>query len=325
MRKTPQTQQVLANPPQHTQWPSTTPPRSAVLTVTRTIATGKGPKQAAQLVVCQLLFDGQQKPHTVVAKIYDSLYYDLWDPFVAEPQDVGWLADCHYGREASAYRQLQQTKSLQKPGFAPEYYGSWTFSLPLTLEGKQHRRSIRLVLIEYLAGSTMRDLQTKIEPVHLRVGNEMATVSYPDGHAYHYSEQYRLNILAEVLEGFMMQVHSGVSQGDLAPRNVMLVPSPQGTMPPGSLPRVVLIDYNLAVVSKFTKYASSRPKTSRPRNSAECWWDDRLVQWDGWVPTHWLQPRGWQFAEEWLWATFVKNNPDRFEPIREKLEVNHEL
>ncbi|GAW23872.1 hypothetical protein ANO14919_134490 [Xylariales sp. No.14919] len=63
------------------------------------------------------------------------------------PNDFVWQADMDYSREAAAYNHLEAAMKLQLPGFAPRYYGSWTFELPVT---GNRRRAVRLILIEYI-------------------------------------------------------------------------------------------------------------------------------------------------------------------------------
>lgn len=99
-----------------------------------------------------------------------------------------------------------------------------------------------MFLIEHLAGSTIESLLAYKDS-----GNDT-----PD--AYHYDEGYRLNVLAELLEGTVKQIHSGLVQKDMAPRNVMLVPGPShGAVSSRSVPRVVLLDYSGAIVYPLTK------------------------------------------------------------------------
>ncbi|KAI0111224.1 hypothetical protein GGR51DRAFT_70679 [Nemania sp. FL0031] len=308
--ETPRTKQVLENPPQSTQWPSTTPPPTAVLNITEAIRTGQD--RGAQLVVCQVHLDGQENPFTAVAKIYDPLYYSHCSVFSdSTPRDVVSAADYDYSREAVAYRHIEATKNLQKPGFAPEYYGSWTFELDLTRQGKVNKRSVRLILIEAIAGSSLLSLYTTKD-----------RNAVPN--AFQYNEAYRLDVIAEFLEGFVKQRHSGLDQRDLAPRNIMVSPSPQETMPPGSIPRVVLVDYNESVVYKYTKYARFlKQNSSLPINPAEMFWSDSTMRAEfyGWTPIEWYTPgQGNQSFQKWLLSRFGGDNMSRFAPITKELE-----
>ncbi|KAI0546752.1 hypothetical protein F4679DRAFT_598518 [Xylaria curta] len=307
IRRTLPTQQVLMYPPQDGEWPSDTAPRSGVLTITKMMSVGEA--RGAQIVVCNILISGETKPYTVVAKIYDPLYY----PYRGEDVDVVWRADMDYSREAAAYRYLQTTKDLQKPGFAPEYYGSWTFDLALTRQGKEHKRPVRLLLIECITGSSILDLYVK---------NGRYSDDSPDG--FHYDEAYRLDVLAEMLEGLMKQLHTGLDQHDFAPRNIMLVPSPRETMSPLSVPRVVLVDYNNAHVFKHTKYERHpHEERSLPTNPAEFLWSGPPWEFQQWVPAKWYS-KDWKSYQEWLLTRFGGKHADRFAPIEKTLDDSND-
>ncbi|KAI0431901.1 P-loop containing nucleoside triphosphate hydrolase protein [Xylaria sp. FL1042] len=315
LRETPQILQVIGNPPQDTTWRSSSPPRTATFNITKGISIGQN--RGAQLVVCEVLVCGQKSPYTAVAKIYDPLYYSPRHSFAESvPQDVVLVADTDYSCEAAAYSYLQTTKSLQKPGFAPEYYGSWTFELPLTLQGKKYRRSIRLILIEHLPGSSIRDL-------YKRKHGDYSFDNSSEPNAFHYDEAYRLDVLAELFEGIVRQHYAGIDQHDLAPRNVMLVPSPEDAIPPGCVPRVVLIDYNGARVYEYTKYGRFPSQDlSLPINPAQYFWHGAPVDFYGWAPLRWFyRHQGTRAYQEWLLTRFGGNNMSRFSPIAEKLEL----
>ncbi|KAF2970773.1 hypothetical protein GQX73_g2767 [Xylaria multiplex] len=302
-RRTPQTRIVLTEPPQETQWSSETSPRSAVLTIAKTISVGEA--RGTQVVACDLLIRGQEQPYTVVAKIYDALYYSYYDD-----ENVVELADKHYSREAHAYMHLEATKALQQPGFAPEYYGSWTFQLPLPAQGKIHTRAVRLVLIERLSGSSLLELFR----------------DSPTGpNAFHLDEAYRYEVLTNILVGVAKQMYSGLSQNDLAQRNVMLVPGPQeDAILPQSVPRVVLIDYNIAIIHEKTKYGRrSYSKLSQPPNPAKLFWSSPPVDLQGWYCTEWLY-RKKNLYRKWLLERFSGSNAADFAPITVKLEFDDE-
>ncbi|KAI0865901.1 hypothetical protein F4860DRAFT_526284 [Xylaria cubensis] len=298
------TQQVLMCSPQDGKWPSDTTPRSGVLTITKLMSVGEA--RGAQIVVCNVLIRGETEPYTAVAKIYDPLYY----PFYERSTDLVWGADLDYSREADAYRHLQTTKALQKSGFAPEYYGSWTFDLTLTLQNEVHKRPVRLLLIEHIDGSSILDLFAK-NSAHLEAA--------PD--AFHFDEAYRLDVLAEMLEGVLKQLHSGLDQRDFAPRNIMLVPSPREAVPPLSVPRVVLVDYNIArVFEHTTEGRHPHQERSLPTNPVQYF---RYPPWEfqQWVPFRWYHkdPRSY---EEWLLTRFGGKHADRFAPIENVLEFS---
>ncbi|KAI1313501.1 hypothetical protein F5Y03DRAFT_336850 [Xylaria venustula] len=295
-----QTQLVLDYPPQDTRWTRSAPPRTATLTIMKRIPNGRD--RHAKLVVCRVLVKGHHRPYTAVAKIYDALHYSPEDSL---ERYVTMHADWDYSWEALAYASLQTPKHPQKPGFAPEYYGSWTFDSTLTWQGKAHKRSIRLILIEHIRGASISNLYTRKHPD-----------SQPD--AFHFPEAYRLDILAEIYEGVVKQEHAGISQRDLAPRNVMLAPSPQGGKISQALPRVVLIDYNQATVWKHTKLALywERKDQPLPLNPGQYFWDYPLDEFRGWYPAEWDRgEQGLKSYQDWLLAKFVWNQTD-FAPIK---------
>ncbi|KAI1738462.1 hypothetical protein F4680DRAFT_424858 [Xylaria scruposa] len=309
LEDTPQIQQVLTCPPLDTEWPSNTAPRSGVLTITKLISVGEA--RGAQLVACNVLLSGQTRPYTAMAKIYDSLYYPFRNTLYGPPNDVVWKADMDYSREAAAYRHLQTTEQ-QKSSFAPRYYGSWTFDLALMWQGKLYTRPIRLLLIEHITGSSVLSLYAK--------NSQVLDDASPN--AFHYDEAYRLDVLAELLEGVLRQLHTGLNQKDLSPRNVMLVPSPHEAMPPLSMPRVVLIDYNIAVVSEHTKYGRHpHQDLSLPMNPAEFYWSDLPLEFRGWFPARWYKQDRRSY-QEWLLSRFGGKNANRFAPIQDKLEFD---
>ncbi|KAI0417884.1 hypothetical protein F5X98DRAFT_339090 [Xylaria grammica] len=298
----PQTRHVLEYPPEDTQWPRGKPRRTATITVTERIIHGHD--QRSKLVVCQVLVGGDNRPFTAVAKIYDALYYvplEHGEEYVV--QDAEW----DYSGEATAYATLQATKIPQKPGFTPAYYGSWTFDLSLAMQGKAYKRSVRLILIEHIQGATLRDLSTPKHPD-----------SEPSAH--HYDEAYRLEVLAQLLEGVVMQKHAGVDQHDLASRNVMICPDPRKAEKPLSAPRVVLIDYNIAIVTKYSRYGpipffEDKPL---PPNPVQLFWTAGLYDFYGWCPDEWHREGGLKKPfQDWLIKTFIWNNAAKFEPLHE--------
>lgn len=169
-------------------------PKTARLVVTAPIAVGvaRGP----QIVSCTIRpqeDSGGAQPFEAVAKIYDSLYYGFQCEHGGGPRDTVYLADQDYSTEAAAYEQL--LKAGQTGASAPSYYGSWTLRLPITSDAKSYSRPVRLILIEQLNGKTSRDTRVQNKPDRRRV---------PD--SFHYPEDYRLEILARAMDGFVRQL-----------------------------------------------------------------------------------------------------------------------
>ncbi len=303
---TTQTEVVMAYPPLERKdtLPSSSGP-AATLTITGTLAVRDG--RGAQLVVCSVASTAGQPPLEAVAKIFDALYYSFENPDVGHvPGNPAKRADVDYTREAAA---LDHLRNMRQPGLtAPEYLGSWTFSLPIARAGKKLTRSVRLVLMENIRGpsiwSICRDL----------------------GALSRYSEQDRLEILASVLDGVVRQRHVGVDQKDLASRNVVLRPNPlsssslslAGTKQP--LPQPVLVDYNNAVVFELTRFGKAPCQLEKlPENPMELFWDATFTEFAGWTPLGWsanLQQR-----QKWLKERFGGENASHYAPASVKLEL----
>lgn len=124
---------------------------TAQLVITSPIAIGSA--RGAQVVACTVtLQDG--RPFAAAAKIYDPLYYNFEESRGHYPLDCVHKADRHFLVESWAYENLE--KAGQTGSFAPEYYGSWKFTLPIVLKGKPMMRPVRLILIEHLNGTSIQ-------------------------------------------------------------------------------------------------------------------------------------------------------------------------
>ncbi|KAH6855529.1 hypothetical protein B0I37DRAFT_365100 [Chaetomium sp. MPI-CAGE-AT-0009] len=301
LRSVTPTKHVLRYPPLESRTPLPGPQR-ARLTITKPIAVedGRGP----QLVLCSIAPNGagpNNKSFTAVAKIFDPLYYSFRNKLAShEPVDVAFEADGDYSREAAAYEHLQ--KMRQTGSFAPSYYGSWTFNLSIRHDGVVRHRAIRLILIENLHGACMRDLCN-------------------DPRAMTYDEGYRLGVLAKILDGYVRQEHQGCLQDDLAPRNIILVPGPQHKTGPQPIPRVVLIDYNNAIVYDRTIAGRDASDiTKLPKSPLDWFWDDTLPQFDGWRPPQWNA--NYRVVQKWLLKEFHGKNASLYEPPQGELTLD---
>lgn len=266
-----------------------------------------GCESGAQIVICTVSQAGKQ-PFQAVAKIFDALYYCCRRG--AGPRDVTAEADKDYATEAAAYKRLADAGETGVS--APKYYGSWTLELPITRRGVWQLRPVRLLLIEHLEGMDLKAL---------RIQNSM----HEDGpDAYHLPEEYRLEVLAQALEGYVRMLHWGVDQRDLAPRNVMLVTDATRTVEASTgmnVPRVVIIDYNVAIVhSRTIKGKHPHENLARPINPMEYFWlslsgDD----FEGWVPREWRDSH--RLLQEWLTRRFgTEDQRALYEPVTKDLQ-----
>ncbi|KAH6641334.1 hypothetical protein F5144DRAFT_563217 [Chaetomium tenue] len=318
LRSLKQTELVMANPPLQPATPiagtsatAATTPRTCTLLVTRPLAVVDG--RGAQLAVCTIApmppkpSPGQAlgqapavpAPFQAVAKIYDPLYYSFASKIAESvPCDVTWLADQDYSREAAAYQHLQNVK--QTGAFAPRYFGSWTFTIGIRIGSTIQSRPVRLILIEYIQGPSLRELYS----------------------AARFDDAYRLEVLARVLDGDAKLRLSGIDQRDLAARNVVLK-FPSGVTEeaqPKTMPRLVLIDYNSSVVyAKTIRGRGPCDGMTLPPNPMWLHWDDPLQEFWGWIPDEWQRkPR---LRQEWLRKRFGgKDTVRSYAPVPDKLE-----
>ncbi|KAK3291140.1 uncharacterized protein B0H64DRAFT_409910 [Chaetomium fimeti] len=286
LRSITQTELVMTNPPRECKpMASSFAPALANLTITEGIAIKDG--RGSQLALCRISpkSPGQQ-PFSAVAKIFDPLYYSFRDKVApSNPTDVTFDAEVDYCSEAAAYEHLR--RGGRTGSFAPSYYGSWTFTLPIRHEGVVRQRQVRMVLIEHINGVCLHGL------------------CWDKQLALRCHESYRLGVLAAILDAYVKLMHAGVEQMDLAPRNVILAPGPQDTSAPQPIPRVVIIDYAWAVVyhrAKEEVKSASWQAGKFPRNPMGYFWNYPLDDFGYWIPSAWDENR--RRKQEWLMKEF---------------------
>lgn len=146
-----------------------------------------------------------------------------------------------------------------------------------------------MILIESLNGVNIQDTRVQNSP-NRNEGTD----------SFHYPEEYRLEVLARAMDGYVKQLKTGLEQGDFAGRNVVLVANSLEENKAGglTLPRVVLVDYNTAKVVEMPRDAAS----SLPANPAAVFWNEYLWHdFGGWVPNEW---QDWKLQQDWLLQRF---------------------
>jgi hypothetical protein len=307
-----QSELVVNNPPLDSDPPSQIHPETASLIITAPTVIGSA--HGAQIATCTIVPQNGtgSKPLQAVVKIYDALYYRFSMSLINEPRDVVLQADQDYSREAAAYEFLQRVG--QTAAFAPEYHGSWTFELPITYKGHVQKRPVRMIVIERLDGTTLRNALVR---------NDIHNVK----DAFHYPEEYRLEILARAMEGLAHQLYLGVDQSDFAGRNVMIVPDTESkaeqiTVAGLPLPRVVLIDYNNSYVFSLLKQPVHQD-SSRPCNPLLFFWDTLLYGFSGWIPHEWQHSR--KLMQQWLLQRFGTDEQKAlYAPIEQELQFEED-
>lgn len=163
----------------------------------------------AQVVVVEVksdpCADGLAADKRLAAKFYDPLYYDDDDGYL----NPFFLMDKFYTHEAAAYTALSDLQG----SLIPKYFGSFSLDIPVA---DLTMRSVRLILIEYIAGSTM----IKFNPGTL-------------------SQEVRQNLIKAIVDFDTLLYTRALIHRDIHPRNIILV----NTTRSDELIRPVFIDF----------------------------------------------------------------------------------
>ncbi|KAK2613464.1 hypothetical protein N8I77_000377 [Diaporthe amygdali] len=152
---------------------------TAQLVITTPIAIGAA--RGAQIVAVTVTPHGTDTApvdsYEAVAKIYDPLYYSFESEIGHHPGDCVYSASDDYINEATAYEHLRVAR--QADFFAPEYYGCWKYTLPITIRESSKIRRISLILIERLRENNILSTRARNSP-DLRRGLD----------SFHYPEEF---------------------------------------------------------------------------------------------------------------------------------------
>ena len=222
-----------------------------------------GDKCNAQLVVTEILtpnppVNGLSQGQRVVAKLYDPMYIDddgfYIDPFV--------IADKAYTWETATYAALSDLQGSA----IPHYYGSYSVGIPLGPEPTESKRSVRLILVELISGSSMQN-----------------TNPYSD----QFSEKACQDIMKSIIEFDSLVCSRDILLRDLHPRNVML--ADRGP---------VFIDFEDAEIGMGAIDAQNEFNLLKSRSNPYVsplvrWHEDRdrsdFADWTNWEWHPWLQ------------------------------------
>jgi hypothetical protein len=257
------------------------------LTITSTIRTGR--HQGAQIVVVD---------HTMVAKIYDPLYYSFYND-CGTKDDVVWDADSDYTCEAACFRKLQE--SAEARAVIPAYYGTWTMNVKTPVKVSRYKkllytRPVRFILMERLRGDCMDD----IDPFDMR-------------------KRVRSMILKKVIVAETLLWDAGVNHQDLSPRNIMISGASYDdpNIPISDIKlEVKIFDFNVASVLTHPQYVQYY-KGEKPRKKK---WPSKLrspiIRYHGHMME--FSTVGWcsnkdDEPEKWLWNEF--SNDNRYIPV----------
>ncbi|KAB8254569.1 hypothetical protein BDV32DRAFT_132188 [Aspergillus pseudonomiae] len=227
----------------------------------------------AQVVMVDVLGDGQglQKGMRAVAKFYDPLFANDDDGFLNPFSCV----DKHYTHEAAMYMRLSDLAGKQIPNF----YGSFSLSIPVD---QSNRRTIRLILLEYIPGLSMLNANPN-----------------------DYDISSRQLILKEVID-FESLVYAGdILLTDFKRRNIILVDDASSR---SGKRRVVFLDFGGALFGRTRDDAAHLRKLLFPGTfiSPLLRWADCHEDFQCWV--------------DWLWQNWLKEiYGDTEDPITEDM------
>ncbi|KAN0075112.1 hypothetical protein V8E54_007723 [Elaphomyces granulatus] len=244
----------------HPPLPGSTGSSTMCLKILGTIRAGD--RHSAQLVTVQAVHIDSGMTNAppsgvqLIAKFYDPLYFDHEqddaDPFLCTDHD--------YSHETATYKALHQLQGT----IIPRFYGSYTFELPIR-DGKTSR-SVRLILMESVPGTCMKDLS----PID-------------------FTQPERQNILRAIVDAESLLYTYNVQHKDIHPRNILLLGSDVSTL------RVVLIDFGKSLVGRIpyralpgdeAKYLPGVPISPLLRWN-QAWWDYRQDVFNEWIDWDW--------------------------------------
>jgi len=284
----------LENPPPETGAP--TYPAIRSMTIVDQIACFDG--RGSQLVTCHIEKDGR-KSSLLVAKIYDPLYYN-WNG-----EDITYLADLDYSREASAFMLLRAFADADELGYRgarealsgsiPRFHGCWTWRTHL-LDGQS--RDVRLILMDYIPYPSMLSILDR-------------------GKVDEIPAESRMELLAKALEIYCWLEFVGVWQNDIAPRNIMVDSESN---------RVVLLDFSNCIIRDLPNtrnFVTIGTPPSFPKSPIEIFRASFGVIWGDWIPVE-LESKKAQYAwfmEKWgKSTTFEPPEPELLDRIELYLE-----
>ncbi|KAF6815893.1 hypothetical protein CPLU01_14004 [Colletotrichum plurivorum] len=218
---------------------------------------------------------------TVVAKVFDPLFYPWHYPMGMGPWKETARADMDYCLEAAAYERLKLVNCHGEPWLAPAYYGTYTARIQTAnpgLEGKA--RHVGLILMEHIDGQSIVDDEDVLHPnvfATIRVGSADLKLD----------EELRLTLLRDLLHGLVVQFKAGLEPCGLRPKHVLISKSPTSDKV-----RVTLIDYRDSCVDSLRKKPGKHLRYfEKPPHPTLMFGPNKLSRFAGWYPAHWLQER----------------------------------
>ncbi|KAL9081704.1 MAG: hypothetical protein Q9159_007123 [Coniocarpon cinnabarinum] len=221
----------------------------------------------------------------LVAKFYDPLYHDF-GPYSPE---IFATNDAAYRYEVDTYQRLFSAWGT----VVPRFHGSYSVNLPVERAGQQTQwRSVRLILMEHIEGTSLRDL---------------LPCDYP--------QQERQAIMAAIITADSVLRKCNILHGDLYPRNVILLRN----RPHDGGSSIRLIDFDCSLRNRLGAFERI-PDILGPPHSVDALirrWryqmsDYKIKRFEDWIDFDW---------DPWLRTAFER----RWHPLRLVSAVSSKL
>ncbi|KAF2790843.1 hypothetical protein K505DRAFT_200074, partial [Melanomma pulvis-pyrius CBS 109.77] len=210
-----------------------------------------------------------------VAKIYDPLYYNFYgNEEWRFKEDVVTQADSEYSMEAAAYQEL--SGSEVEGSVTPRYYGSWTMTFSRQKDSRDGQsevrgrtREVRMVLLEYVEGTTMSRMNPKL-----------------------ISQKARDNIIVKIIEAETDISFCGVRHDYLYPSNIIICGSDTDLESPAL--RICYVDFAISDIGRIHYGECAEEQYRNPLFTS-------LLDADIWRTWGWLTTVDEKETESWMW------------------------
>ncbi|KAF3802162.1 hypothetical protein GCG54_00012408 [Colletotrichum gloeosporioides] len=219
----------------------------------------------------------------VAVKVFDPLFYGDVSDTDKGPWKVTIIADGDLSRENAAYKHLWEAGRTGPPHLAPQYHGSWTFSLGTAypkFEGQTRR--VGAVMIEYIHGKSIEDLCYRNKHYHLVPPTGPIHLDFEKTKQLDLTREIRLKTLKNFMKHTVHQLHAGVEHWWPEPENILI------SKYENDKPRVVLVDYVSSMIDTKRKvpYELFKGYTKPPHPFGE-FSIQKLTNFAGWFPPGW--------------------------------------
>ncbi|KAI8257775.1 hypothetical protein K4K58_003745 [Colletotrichum sp. SAR11_239] len=263
-------------------------------------------------------------PKHVVAKFQDPLLFEVEHPEEQGPFNEFGRANINFSRETAAYEHLREKgyhgvpakppkDSRVRAHIAPEYYGAFIaeikcYNPALRGEAAFLTRSVGVILLEHIDGRSILDLCTTHPGATLLPQTPLQPFRNAHG-TLHTSKQARLDILKIFIDGYVHQLHAGVTHDCIAPENIIVAPSR------GPSPRVALLHYRDSIVnSKRKEPLRTWGSPDHPPHPYDVFKNRHyLRRLAGWFPPQWMDEDNTEY-EDWLIETFDDDSCGPYHP-----------